>query len=138
MIIVEIVSRPIEFFPSDDNRQQDGAELIFNGRVRATEHGKNITALEYEQYEGMAETELTQLAEETVGKFPIHDLFCKHRIGKINVSETSLHVVIWSKHRKEGLEAMTWFITELKKRVPIWKWAIMEDGRKIPSECSHE
>ena len=138
MIIVEIVSRPIEFFPSDDNRQQDGAELIFNGRVRATEHGKNITALEYEQYEGMAETELTQLAEETVGKFPIQDLFCKHRIGKINVSETSLHVVIWSKHRKEGLEAMTWFITELKKRVPIWKWAIMEDGRKIPSECSHE
>ena len=138
MIIVEIVNGPIKFFRSDDNRQQDGAELIFNGRVRATEHGKNITALEYEQYEGMAETELTQLAEETVGKFPIHDLFCKHRFGKINVGETSLHVVIWSKHRKEGLEAMTWFITELKKRVPIWKWAIMEDGRKIPSECSHE
>jgi molybdopterin synthase catalytic subunit len=138
MIIVEIVNCPIKFFRSDDNRQQDGAELIFNGRVRATEHGKNITALEYEQYEGMAETELIQLAEETVGKFPIHDLFCKHRIGKINVGETSLHVVIWSKHRKEGLEAMTWFITELKKRVPIWKWAIMEDGRKIPSECSHE
>ena len=138
MIIVEIVNGPIKFFRSDDNRQQDGAELIFNGRVRATEHGKNITALEYEQYEGMAETELTQLAEETVGKFPIHDLFCKHRIGKINVGETSLHVVIMSKHRKEGLEAMTWFITELKKRVPIWKWAIMEDGRKIPSECSHE
>ena len=138
MIIVEIVNGPIKFFQTNDNHQQDGAELIFNGRVRATEHGKNITALEYEQYEGMAETELTQLAEETVGKFPIHDLFCKHRIGKINVSETSLHVVIWSKHRKEGLEAMTLFITELKKRVPIWKWAIMEDGRKIPSECSHE
>ena len=138
MIIVEIVNGPIKFFQTDDNHQQDGAELIFNGRVRDTELGENITALEYEQYEGMAETELTQLAEETVGKFPIHDLFCKHRIGKINVSETSLHVVIWSKHRKEGLEAMTWFITELKKRVPIWKWAIMEDGRKIPSECSHE
>ena len=138
MVKAEIVNGPIHFFPSEDSRQQDGAELVFNGRVRATEHGENITALEYEQYEGMAETELTQLAEETVGKFPIHDLFCKHRIGKINVSETSLHVVIWSKHRKEGLEAMTWFITELKKRVPIWKWAIMEDGRKIPSECSHE
>ena len=138
MIIVEIVNGPIKFFQTDDNHQQDGAELIFNGRVRDTELGENITALEYEQYEGMAETELTQLAEETVGKFPIHDLFCKHRIGKINVGETSLHVVIWSKHRKEGLEAMTWFITELKKRVPIWKWAIMEDGRKIHSECSHE
>ena len=33
---------------------------------------------------------------------------------------------------------MTFFIIELKKRVPIWKWAILEDGKKIPSECNHE
>ena len=105
--------------------------------MRATEHGENIIALEYEQYDGMAETELTQLANETCKKFPIHDLFCNHRIGKVSVGETSLHVVIWSKHRKEGLEAMIWFISELKKRVPIWKWAILEDGTRIPSECKH-
>jgi molybdopterin synthase catalytic subunit len=137
MVKVEIINGPIDFFLLDDNHRQDGAELVFNGRVRATEHGENITALEYEQYEGMAETELSQLAEETVGKFLIHDLFCKHRIGLIEVGETSLHVVIWSKHRKEGMDAMTSFITELKKRVPIWKWAILEDGSRIPSECTH-
>ena len=56
MIKIEIVKGPITPFPSDDSRTQDGAELVFNGRVRATEHGENITALEYEQYEGMAET----------------------------------------------------------------------------------
>lgn len=138
MIKIEIVNGPISFFTNDDSGKQDGAELIFNGRVRATEHGKNITALEYEQYEGMAEVELTQLAKATCEKFPIHDLFCKHRIGRVDVGETSLHVSIGSKHRKEGLDAMTWFITELKKRVPIWKWAILEDGSRIPSECSHE
>jgi len=137
MVIVEIVSGPITPFPSEDDHQQDGAELVFNGRVRATEHGENIMALEYEQYDGMAETELIQLANETCKKFPIHDLFCKHRIGKVSVGETSLHVVIWSKHRKEGLEAMIWFIIELKKRIPIWKWAILEDGTRIPSECKH-
>ncbi len=137
MIKVEIVTGPILPFPSDDSRQQDGAELVFNGRVRAIEHGGTITALEYEQYEGMAETELKQLAEETVKKFPIHDLFCKHRIGRVNVGESSLHIVIWSKHRQEGIDAMSWFIIELKKRVPIWKWAIMEDGKRIPSECIH-
>jgi len=137
MIKIEIINDPIEFFRNEDSRQNDGAELIFNGRVRVTENGENITALEYEQYEGMAEAELTQLAEETCKKFPIHDLFCKHRIGRVDVGETSLHVVIWSKHRKEGLEAMTWFISELKKRVPIWKWAILKDGMRIPSECSH-
>lgn len=138
MIKIEIVNGPINFFPDDNTRQQDGAELVFNGRVRATEQGENITSLEYEQYEGMAESELKQLAEDTVKKFPIHDLFCKHRIGKVDVGETSLHVVIWSKHRQEGIDAMSWFIIELKKRVPIWKWAILEDGSRIPSDCSHE
>ncbi len=138
MVKAEIVNGPIDFFPSEDNRQQDGAELVFNGRVRAMEHGENITALEYEQYEGMADAELIQLAEEAMNKFPIHDLFCKHRIGKVEVGETSLHVSIWSKHRREGLNAMDWFISELKKRVPIWKWAILEDGTRIPSECEHD
>ncbi len=137
MVIIEIVNGPIDFFPSEDNRQQDGAELVFNGRVRATEHGENITALEYEQYEGMAEAELTQLAEEAMKKFPIHNLFCRHRIGRVDVGETSLHVSIWSKHRREGLDAMDWFISELKKCVPIWKWAILADGTKVPSECTH-
>ena len=137
MVIIEIVNGPIDFFPSEDNRQQDGAELVFNGRVRATEHGENITALEYEQYEGMAEAELTQLAEEAMNKFPIHDLFCRHRIGRVDVGETSLHVSIWSQHRKEAIEAMDFFIKELKKRVPIWKWAILADGTKVPSECTH-
>ena len=137
MIKIEIVKGPITPFPSDDSRTQDGAELVFNGRVRAKEHGENITALEYEQYEGMAETELRNLAENTVKRFPVQDLFCKHRVGKVKVGETSLHVVIWSKHRQEGIDAISWFIVELKKQIPIWKWAILEDGSRIPSECAH-
>ena len=137
MIKIEITEGLITVFKNDDSRKQDGAEVIFNGRVRATEHGDSILALEYEQYEGMAEVELTQLAKNTCEKFPINDLFCKHRIGKVSVGETSLHVVIWSKHRQEGIDAMSWFIIELKKRVPIWKWAILQDGSRIPSECNH-
>jgi len=138
MLTIEIINGPLIPFPSDDTHKEDGAELIFNGRVRSTEHGRKITNLEYEQYEGMAENELKQIAEESVRRFLIHDLFCKHRIGKVKAGETSLHIVIWSKHRKEGLEAMTYFIAELKKRVPIWKWAILQDGTKVPSECTHE
>ena len=82
--------------------------------------------------------ELRIIAQETRNKFLIKDLFCRHRIGEVKVGETSLHVSIWSKHRKEGLEAMSFFIIELKKRVPIWKWAILENGEKIPSECKHK
>ena len=138
MIKVEIVDSSIIPFESDDNQKEKGAELIFNGRVRETEHGKKIKVLEYEQYEDMAEKELIKIARETQNKFPIKDLLCRHRIGKVKVGETSLHVSIWSKHRQEGLEAMSFFIIELKKRVPIWKWAILENGEKIPSECKHK
>jgi len=137
MIITEIVRGLIIPFPSDDSRMDEGAELIFNGRVRDKEQGKLITGLEYEHYNGMAEKELNDIAIKTVNKFPIRDLLCRHRVGRVNIGETSLHVTIWSKHRKEGLEAMTYFIKELKKQVPIWKWAILEDGKKIPSACSH-
>ena len=138
MIKVEIVGSSITPFDSNDNQKQKGAELIFNGRVRGTENGEKIKMLEYEQYEEMAEKELKTIAQEAQNKFPIKDLLCRHRIGEVKVGETSLHVSIWSKHRKEGLEAMSFFIIELKKRVPIWKWAILENGEKIPSECKHE
>ena len=138
MIKVEIIGSHLIPFDSNDNQKEKGAELIFNGRVRGTEHGKKIKMLEYEQYEDMAEKELGMIAQETQNKFPIKDLLCRHRIGEVKVGETSLHVSIWSKHRKEGLEAMSFFIIELKKRVPIWKWAILENGEKIPSECKHE
>ena len=86
----------------------------------------------------MAEKELKIIAEETINKFSVRDLFCKHRVGKVKVGEVSLHVVIWSKHRKEGLDAMTYFISELKRKVPIWKWAIHKDGTKVPSDCTHQ
>ena len=138
MIISEIVQGRIVPFPTDDSRRDEGAELVFNGRVRSTEHGKLILALEYEHYSGMAEKELNDLARETAEKFPIRDLFCRHRIGRINIGETSLHVAIWSRHRKEGMVAMAHFIAELKKRVPIWKWAILASGEKVPSECVHQ
>lgn len=133
VIKAEIVDGKINPFPSDDSRTSDGAELVFNGRVRRVEGGSEIVALEYELYEGMAEKEFRSLAEETVKRFPIHDLFCRHRVGTVPVGEVSLHISIWSGHRGEALEAVTWFISELKKRVPIWKWAILPDGSKYPS-----
>ena len=138
MIDIQIVNQPIIYFEHEESRNKDGSELLFNGRVRSKEGDNLIKELEYEQYEGMALSELTNLANESLNKYPISDLFCIHRIGKIKVGEASLHVVIWSKHRKEGFEAMSYFIAELKKRVPIWKWAILQDGTKIPSECSHD
>ncbi|MDP6533294.1 MAG: molybdenum cofactor biosynthesis protein MoaE [Candidatus Marinimicrobia bacterium] len=136
MIKTEIINGPITPFQSDDNHRDDGAEVVFNGRVRDTENGKQIIALEYEHYEKMTEKEIQALAEEAAKKFPIRDLSCRHRIGKVPVGEASLHVSIWAEHRQEAIQGLDWFIRELKKRVPVWKWAVYPDGTKEAS--SHE
>ncbi|MEE8436996.1 MAG: molybdenum cofactor biosynthesis protein MoaE [Candidatus Neomarinimicrobiota bacterium] len=137
MIIAEIAEGPITNFPENDSRRNQGAELVFKGRVRSRENGKLIKALDYEQYPAMALTELENLAQKTVRKFPISDLFCRHRVGEVPIGAASLQVVIWSEHRREGFDAMAFFIAELKQRVPIWKWAVFPDGSRIPSESKH-
>ena len=58
MVKIEIVQGPLRPFPADDDRTDEGSELVFNGRVRSVENEKEITHLDYEQYEGMAEKEL--------------------------------------------------------------------------------
>lgn len=125
-----------EVFPqaeNDNSRVHDGSEIIFQGRVRALEEEQSIVGIDYEHYEIMAEKELQALAEETQKKFPISEIFCWHRVGYVPIGEASLRVIIWSSHRAEGLEALAWFVRQLKLRVPIWKWAVTKDGTRFPS-----
>ncbi len=110
-----------------------GAEVIFHGRVRGEEGGRKIVALEYEAYAEMAEQELQNIGTEAAEKFAILDLYCDHRTGAVPVGEVSLRLVIRANHRGAALEAMAWFITELKARVPIWKWGLTADGERFPS-----
>ena len=100
---------------------QVGTELAFTGLVRDAEKGEKIKALVYEQYEGMAWKELEKIGRETVEAFGINDLYCVHRVGTIPGGEAAIIVLIRSKHRQEAFTAMSWFMDELKKSVPIWK-----------------
>ena len=136
MVITRIIKNIIPALPSDETHTNDGGELQFYGRVRDMENGQPIVALDYEHYEGMAEKELQKLGEELLEKFSINELDCIHRIGKIPVGEAALRVTIWSKHRTEALDAMAWFISQLKKEVPIWKNAVLKDGSRITSKCT--
>ncbi|ANT65883.1 molybdenum cofactor biosynthesis protein MoaE [Prosthecochloris sp. CIB 2401] len=98
-----------------------GAELRFNGIVRDMEAGNRIGALHYEHYEGMAEQELRRIAGMAVERFSLEALHCVHRVGSIPVGESAVVVLVRSKHRGESLQALAWFMDELKQVVPIWK-----------------
>jgi molybdopterin synthase catalytic subunit len=136
VIITELVTGPIDPFPSPDDRTTEGAEIRFNGRVRGTENGQSIKALQYEYYPGMTEHELRQIAEEACAKFSLADLWCRHRMGTVKVGEVAIQIVIWSAHRQAGLQALDWFLNALKTRVPIWKWVVTPEGATIPSGAS--
>jgi molybdopterin synthase catalytic subunit len=134
MIRITVTPDPIEPFVADAPRPDAGAELVFHGRVRGTEASRDVVALDYEQYEGMARSELETLAGECLARFGLLDLACTHRVGEVRVGEASLRVVIRSRHREEGIAALDWFVRELKIRVPIWKWGITPLGERFPTQ----
>ncbi|MEE9163087.1 MAG: molybdenum cofactor biosynthesis protein MoaE [Candidatus Neomarinimicrobiota bacterium] len=139
MVETRILDGPLP--PLDDASApgdgQDGAELLFHGRVRGTEADRPIVALDYEAYLPLAETELRAVAEDTAARFPVRSLVCLPRIGRIEVGEASMRVTIRSLHRTEGIQALAYFIEQLKDRVPIWKWGVTEQGERFPSRGGH-
>ncbi|HHN74416.1 MAG TPA: molybdenum cofactor biosynthesis protein MoaE [Acidobacteria bacterium] len=133
MIRVAVLDGPLPVFEERPAPGGCGSEIVFHGRGRDTEKQRTIAALFYEHYEGMAQRELQRLAEQTAERFALLDLICLHRVGDVPVGESSVRVVLRSKHRAEGIEALAWFVRELKRRVPIWKWGVTPTGERFPS-----
>jgi len=129
MVSVAITGDRIDGWIFDVPRNPDvGAELVFTGLVRDSEKGEHIRALVYEHYAGMAEKELERIGREVIGRFGIHSLHCIHRVGCIPVGEAAIVVLVRSKHREEAFKAMSLFMDELKKTVPVWKVGFESPG----------
>jgi molybdopterin synthase catalytic subunit len=135
IVEARITEEPIGEARAPEAARDAGAELVFRGIVRPEEGGQAIVALDYEHYPDMAARELRRLAEETADRFRLHELRCVQRVGRVGVGEPSLEVVIRARHRAETLDAMAWFIGELKLRVPIWKWGVTGSGGRFPSRA---
>ncbi|HUK86640.1 MAG TPA: molybdenum cofactor biosynthesis protein MoaE [Terriglobales bacterium] len=109
-------------------RPEDGAIVIFDGVARNHTRGRKTLYLDYEAYEPMALQELRRLAGEALQKFPIRNLALVHRLGRIEIGESSVLIAVYSAHRAPAFEACHWLIDTLKKKVPIWKREYFEDG----------
>jgi MoaE-MoaD fusion protein len=109
-------------------RGEDGAALVFEGIVRNQTRGRRTLYLDYEAYEPMALQELDRLAGEALEKYQIRDVALVHRLGRLEIGETSVLVAVASAHRAAAFEACRWLIDTLKKTVPIWKKEYFEDG----------
>lgn len=99
-----------------------GAVTLFYGVVRNHSEGRQVQRLEYEAHESMALKKMREVADETKRRFPqIREIGVWHRIGLLEIGETSLLVAVASPHRRESFEACHWAVDRIKEVVPIWK-----------------
>jgi molybdopterin synthase catalytic subunit len=108
---------------SSGSDPEAGALVTFSGIVRAGEGDRTITHLNYEQYEGMAVSEMKALVARARQEWPLRRVGLVHRVGAVAVGEASVLVAISAGHRVETFAAARFLIDELKKSVPIWKSA---------------
>jgi MoaE-MoaD fusion protein len=119
---------------------EDGAAVVFDGVVRNNTRGRQTLYLEYEAYEEMALQQMEELAVQALGQFPVRDVALVHRLGRLEIGETSVLIVVASAHRGPAFEANRWLIDTLKRTVPIWKkeyfvdGAVWADGEPFPEE----
>ncbi len=105
-----------------------GATVTLDGYVRQFTKGRETLYLEYEGYEPMALKEMEKLVVQAHGKFEIENIGIVHRLGKLEIGETSVVIAVASPHRRAAFEACEWLIKELKRTVPIWKKEVYADG----------
>jgi molybdopterin synthase catalytic subunit len=106
----------------------DGAAVVFEGVVRNQTRGRKTLYLDYEAYEDMALPQMEALAERALKQFQIRDVALVHRLGRLQIGETSVLIVVASAHRAAAFDACRWLIDTLKRTVPIWKKEYFEDG----------
>lgn len=106
----------------------DGAVVTFDGCVRNQSHGRRTLYLDYEAYESMAMAKIQEIAAEIHGKFPIDRVAIAHRLGRLEIGETSVFIAVSAPHRPAAFEACRYAIDTLKRTVPIWKKEYFEDG----------
>ena len=107
---------------------QDGAIVTFDGFVRNESQGRATSYLEYEAYETMAIAKMKEIAERIHERFAIHRVAMVHRLGMLEIGETSVFIAVSAPHRGAAFDACRFAIDTLKKTVPIWKKEYFADG----------
>ena len=107
-----------------------GAIATFVGTTRAQSRGRDVVRLEYEAYEGMAEAEMERIAAALRGRHEILAVAIHHRVGPVEIGETSVAIAVSAAHRAAALDACRDAIDTLKQTVPLWKKELYVGGEE--------
>jgi molybdopterin synthase catalytic subunit len=109
-------------------RDYNGAVVTFSGVVRDHTGDKRTEYLVYEAYAEMAQKKMAEIGAEVKERWDIEDIAILHRIGRLEIGETSVLIAVGSPHRGQAFEACRYAIDRLKETVPVWKKEVGEDG----------
>jgi len=107
---------------------EDGAIVTFDGFVRNQSHNRATLYLDYEAYESMALAKMREIGLQIHEKYRIHRVAMVHRLGRLEIGETSVFIAVSAPHRAAAFDACRFAIDTLKRTVPIWKKEYFEDG----------
>lgn len=129
--IYEITREPIDKLSLERRLLTGGAGAVvtFDGVVRDNTNGRRVVTLDYDAYPPMAVKEMRRVGDEIRQRWPeVERIGIVHRFGEMQISESSVVIVVTSPHRKVAFEACHYAIDRVKQIVPIWKKEIFEDG----------
>ena len=129
-VLFEVTSEPlsVDSLVRAVLTEGDGAVVTFVGTVRDNSQGRKVRALEYEAYGEMAEAEMERIGLEMIDKWGLHGIAMRHRVGKLEIGETSVIIAVSAPHRQEAFAACSEALDLLKATVPVWKKEYFEDG----------
>jgi len=105
-----------------------GAIVTFDGTVRNHARDKSVTHLFYEAYDPMAIQEMEAIRDRALARWPLHKLAVVHRVGRLEIGDSSVFVAVSADHRGDAFDACRFVIDSLKTTVPIWKKEFYADG----------
>jgi molybdopterin synthase catalytic subunit len=128
--IYQLVREPIDMatLVRDVRAAEDGAIVTFDGFVRNQSHDRATRYLDYEAYESMALAKMREIGAQMHEKYRIHRVAMVHRLGRLEIGETSVFIAVSAAHRAPAFDACRFAIDTLKRTVPIWKKEYFEDG----------
>jgi len=128
--IHQLVREPIDIaeLAQHVRAPEDGAVVTFDGFVRNQSHSRSTLYLDYEAYESMALATMREIGAQLHEKYRIHRVAMVHRLGRMEIGETSVFIAVSAPHRAAAFDACCFAIDTLKRTVPIWKKEYFEDG----------
>ena len=125
-----VINQPIDLqelvrFVTDP---EAGAIATFIGTTRNHNDGRKVIALDYDGYPEMAQKELARIGAAAHKQWPICRMAIVHRLGPVQITESSVMIAVSSGHRAAAFAACRFAIEEIKRTVPIWKKEVFEGG----------